>query len=130
MPERYAVQSSSMINSNEEEAVRENAATSRSATVAEMVRLYRPLLLRIAFRILKNTEDAEDAVQNTFICAFTHAESFRGDCLVSTWLTRITINQALMQLRRNKRRPSNSLDEASSANISWKELLPCEGFVS
>src|SRR6516165_1957451 len=54
---------------------------------------------RIAFRITRNREDAEDAVQDCFKSAFTHFESFRGQSRFSTWLTRIALNAALMKIR-------------------------------
>jgi RNA polymerase sigma-70 factor (ECF subfamily) len=69
-------------------------------------------LLRVAFRITKNREDAEDALQDSFLLAFVHIRSFDGKSSFSTWLTRIAINTALMMVR--KRRPTNlvSLDDA------------------
>jgi RNA polymerase sigma-70 factor (ECF subfamily) len=103
--------------------IHEISSNGRNVDLAEMVRIYRPRLLKVAFRILKNSEDAEDAVQDTFMNAFAHVENFRGDSLLSTWLTRIVMNQALMELRRKKRRPSDSLDEEIGAEISMKEML-------
>jgi RNA polymerase sigma-70 factor (ECF subfamily) len=49
------------------------------------------------------TEDAEDAVQNTFLQVFKCVDKFRGECKFGSWITAIAINQALMTLRRNKR---------------------------
>ena len=113
---------SATVLSNEHTA-QASTPMSRAHAVTEMVRLYRPRLLRVAYRILQHAEDAEDAVQNTFICALTHLEQFRGECLLSTWLTRIAINQALVQLRRTRHRHVESLDEDSSANNALKEML-------
>jgi RNA polymerase sigma-70 factor, ECF subfamily len=66
-------------------------------------------LYRVAFAVLHNKEDAEDAVQNGFCRAYTSLHSFHGGSSFSTWLTRIIINSALMTLRR--RRNHVSLDE-------------------
>lgn len=67
-------------------------------------------LFRTALNITNNREDAEDAVQDAFLNAFKHLDSFRGDSRFITWLTRITINQALMAMRARPRK-TTSLDE-------------------
>jgi RNA polymerase sigma-70 factor (ECF subfamily) len=61
-------------------------------------------LFRTAWSILKNREDAEDAVQNTYLKAFAAIEGFAGKSSLSTWLTRIAINDALGRARAIKRR--------------------------
>jgi RNA polymerase sigma-70 factor (ECF subfamily) len=61
-------------------------------------------LYRIARGILRNDGEAEDVVQETYVRAFTHLESFRGDSSLATWLARIAMNEALGRLR--KQRPS------------------------
>lgn len=58
-------------------------------------------LYRIARGILRNDSEAEDAVQEAYIKAFTHLEGFRGDSSLATWLSRITLNEALGRLRRD-----------------------------
>ena len=63
-------------------------------------------------RITRNHEDAEDAVQDAFLRAFLHLQSFDGRSTFSTWLTRIGINSALMILR--KRRNSREVPAPSS----------------
>ena len=60
-------------------------------------------LFRIARAILKDDFAAEDAVQDAYLDAYRRSGQFRGEASVSTWLTRIVINQALMRLRRSKR---------------------------
>jgi RNA polymerase sigma-70 factor (ECF subfamily) len=64
-------------------------------------------LYRIARGILRNDGEAEDVVQETYVRAFTHLESFRGDSSLATWLSRIAMNEALGRLRRA--RPSVEL---------------------
>ena len=68
-------------------------------------------LFRAAFSLLRNKEDAEDALQEGLINAYIHLNSFQRRSLFSTWLTRIVINAALMALRRKRARPETSLDE-------------------
>src|SRR5690606_38373414 len=65
-------------------------------------------LWRLARGILRNESEAEDAVQDAYVSAFTHLDSFRGQSSLYTWLARITINEALRRLRRQ--RPTLSLD--------------------
>ncbi len=57
-----------------------------------------------ALRILRNQQDAEDAVQRAFQRALVNLQRFREDSTFSTWLTRIVINEALMLLRERRRR--------------------------
>jgi RNA polymerase sigma-70 factor (ECF subfamily) len=62
------------------------------------------------FRILRNREDTEDALQEALFKAYRHLGQFRGACKFSTWLTRIAINSALMQLRRRRSHSEVSFD--------------------
>jgi RNA polymerase sigma-70 factor, ECF subfamily len=66
---------------------------------------------RRAYRLLGNTADAEDAVQDALLSAYKHLGQFRGQSQMSTWLSSIVINAAKMQLRRRPRHPHVSLDE-------------------
>src|ERR1043166_6270423 len=69
---------------------------------AELYERHRPGIHRRALGILRNQQDAEDAVQRSFQRAFTNLRGFRGDSTFSTWLTRIGINEALTLLRRRR----------------------------
>lgn len=71
-----------------------------------------PPLYRRAYRILGNVADAEDAVQDALLAAYTHINQFRGQAQLSTWLTTILINCARMQLRCRPRHIHLSLDES------------------
>lgn len=64
-------------------------------------------LFRAAWSILKNRADAEEAVQAAYVSAFAALESFEGRSSLSTWLTRIVVNEALGRLRRERRRRAN-----------------------
>jgi RNA polymerase sigma factor (sigma-70 family) len=70
-------------------------------------------ILRVTERITKNREDAEDALQDSFLRAYVHQHSFDGRSSLSTWLTRIAINSALMILRKRASAPQLSIDESS-----------------
>ena len=69
-------------------------------------------LFRVARGILRNDAEAEDVVQETYVRAFTHLESFRGESSFATWLTRIAMNEALGRTRRQ--RPHVKLSDLKS----------------
>jgi RNA polymerase sigma-70 factor, ECF subfamily len=72
-----------------------------------------PPLYRRAYRILGNAADAEDAVQDALLAAYTHLDQFRGQSQISTWLTTIVLNCARLQLRQRLRHVQVSLDEST-----------------
>jgi RNA polymerase sigma-70 factor (ECF subfamily) len=72
-----------------------------------------PPLYRRAYSLLGNAADAEDAVQDALVAAYTHLNQFRGQAQISTWLTTIVLNCARMQLRRRRRHVHVSLDEST-----------------
>ena len=67
-------------------------------------------------------EDADDVLQNTFLKAWQNLDNFRGDCLVSTWLYRIALNESLSHLERCRR--TESLDDADNAAVRSLESDP------
>ena len=87
----------------------------------------RPKFVAIARTILRNREDAEDAVQNAFLSGYLHLRSFEGRSALRTWFTRIVLNAALMIQRKRKRKlfaihplPENS----NSREVNWTESIP------
>ena len=75
-----------------------------------MVRLFGGRLLAVARRFTRNDEDARDVVQSAYVSAFRGLNEFEGACQLSTWLHRIVVNTALMQLRSRRRKPEDSID--------------------
>ncbi|MGD2174592.1 MAG: RNA polymerase sigma factor [Candidatus Brocadiaceae bacterium] len=72
-------------------------------------------LFRLAFRLVSNTSDAEDVVQETFVGAFEGMGAFEGRSTVRTWLIRILVRQAARCHRRRSRRKAVSLEDAGAA---------------
>jgi RNA polymerase sigma-70 factor (ECF subfamily) len=72
---------------------------------------YSPVLFQVALRRLRNVQDAEDAVQDALLSAHEHISQFEGRSQLSTWLTTIVTNVALMKLRRSSRHEMLSLDQ-------------------
>jgi RNA polymerase sigma-70 factor, ECF subfamily len=78
-------------------------AESERAAFEGMMRRNNTRLFRIARAILRDENEAEDALQDAYLDAFAHMDDFRGAAQVTTWLTRIVINRALMRLRTQRR---------------------------
>ena len=71
---------------------------------SEVVENYADFAYNVAYRMLRNVEDAEDAVQEAFISAYRAFPTFKGQSKVSTWLYRIVVNACLMKIRKEKSR--------------------------
>jgi RNA polymerase sigma factor (sigma-70 family) len=84
-------------------------------------------LLRVTQRITKNREDAEDALQDSFLRAHVHLHNFDGRSSLATWLTRIAINSALMILRKRANGPQLlSIDQSTSSGSEIQKLSPTD----
>lgn len=90
-----------------------------------LVRRHERRVFRVTLAILGNIEDAEEAMQDTFIRTYRHIEQFRKEARFSTWLTRIAVNQAIE--KRNARKNYVALEEAETEDSiaprrfeSWK----------
>lgn len=91
----------------------------------DILSLRLPSFYRCAFRVLGNSADAEDAVQEALLAAYRHIDQFRGKSQISTWLTTIVRNSALMQLRKRPRQIHFPLDEQfgeEQPRSLWKGL--------
>jgi RNA polymerase sigma-70 factor (ECF subfamily) len=75
------------------------------------VRTYCGQMLHVARRILRNEDDAHDAVQDAFLSAFKGISQFKGESRIGTWLHRIVVNAALGRLRRMQRHPESSIED-------------------
>jgi RNA polymerase sigma-70 factor, ECF subfamily len=76
------------------------------AAFEQLVSRYDRKLFRLAYHMVRNTEDAQDVVQETFIKVFKHIGRFQAQSKFSTWLYRIVVNQSLMELRKHRRKPA------------------------
>jgi RNA polymerase sigma-70 factor (ECF subfamily) len=90
----------------------------------ELFSISRKRLLRVAYGILQNQQDAEDAVQDAFLSASRHFGNFEGRSAVTTWLTRIVINAALMVRRKRKNAFVRSLHELNGDDAIFVETIP------
>jgi RNA polymerase sigma-70 factor (ECF subfamily) len=83
------------------------------APFGELCKRHMKQVFGVTHRIIRNREDAEDAVQDCFLNAFVHLKDFHGRSQFATWLTRIAINAALMKLRKNRGLQEVPMDEPS-----------------
>jgi RNA polymerase sigma-70 factor (ECF subfamily) len=96
------------------------------AAFEAVVRQYSGRLLAAARRLLRNEDDAADAVQEAFLAAYKSIEGFQGAARLSTWLHRIVINAALMKLRGDSRRPEDALADLLprfNADGEWMDTV-------
>jgi RNA polymerase sigma-70 factor (ECF subfamily) len=92
----------------------EQAKQGNCEAFGELVRRYDRRLFRLALHILRHREDAEDTVQNACLSAYQHISGFRAECKFSTWLMKITVNEALSRLRSR-----NSEQSATDGLDTW-----------
>lgn len=81
------------------------------AAFAALVERNTGRMLAAAKRLLRNEDEARDAVQDAFMAAFKSIAAFNGEAKLSTWLHRIVINAALMRLRSRRHRAEQSIDD-------------------
>lgn len=93
------------------------------AAFEQLVKRYDRRLFRISQHITHNREDSQDAVQEAFLKAFQHLTDFREDSQFSTWLIRITVNQSLMKLRKQRAVREVSRDEDFQGD---EDMLPMD----
>lgn len=96
----------------------------RQNILEELFVTSRERFIRIAYRILRNREDAEDAVQDAFLSACRHVREFEGRSALTTWFTRIVMNAALMMRRKRKTAERWASHETDTATSSLTEIVP------
>ena len=86
------------------------------SAVADLASLYGPRIQQLAFRYLKNWEDAEEVAQDVLLKVYRKIEAFRGDAALSSWIYRITFNTAMSRLR--SVRPSRAVELPAPDSLS------------
>src|ERR1700688_3263918 len=104
---------------NSQQGLEVHIREERTQEFGDVLSRHLPLFYRRAYRHLGNAADAEDAVQDALLSAYKHLDQFRGQAQISTWLTAIVSNSALMQLRRRPRHTHVSLDEPIGENQEY-----------
>ena len=98
------------VKPSESEFLLNRSRDSVDRAFADMVEEYTGFAYNVAYRMLRNVEDAEDAVQEAFISAYRAFSTFKGQSKLSTWLYRIVVNACLMRIRKEKARSKYLLE--------------------
>jgi RNA polymerase sigma-70 factor, ECF subfamily len=96
------------------------AKSGENEALDALCQAHAPRLFRAVQRITRHREDAEDAVQDSFLNAIRHLNSFDGRSTFSTWLTRIGINSALMILRKKRNSREISVYRSTEDEPTWE----------
>ncbi|MDW8027052.1 MAG: sigma-70 family RNA polymerase sigma factor [Armatimonadota bacterium] len=112
----------SLMHETEESNLVAKSKIGEAEAFAKLVERYRDRIVNLAFQLLGNKDDAEDAAQETFLLAFEHLSDFRSEAQFSTWLYRIAINTCKMKLR--QRKPVEPLpdDYELFEGVNWHEV--------
>jgi RNA polymerase sigma factor (sigma-70 family) len=95
----------------------------------ELSKRHADRVFQVTYRVTRNRQDAEDAVQDAFLNAFAHMKNFEGRSSFSTWLTRIAINSALMILRKKRicdEIPIDGGDGRAGNFATWEPRSPMD----
>src|SRR5436189_3691156 len=107
------------------------------AAVADLSESYGAKIYQLAFRYLRNREDAEEVAQDVLLKVYQKIDAFRGDAALSSWIYRITFNAAMSRLRQFKQNlpvvPEKAGDDLSPAPprrevVDWSPLADEEVF--
>jgi RNA polymerase sigma factor (sigma-70 family) len=105
-----AISVQAILTSSDDQTLVAAARTGEHLAFSELWNRHSKKIFNTMYRITRNRQDAEDALQDAFLKAFVHLKNFDGRSAFSTWLTRIAINSALMILRRKRAHPEISMD--------------------
>jgi RNA polymerase sigma-70 factor, ECF subfamily len=95
--------------------------------VAELAATYGPRIQQLAFRYLKNHEDAEEVAQDVLMKVYRKIDAFRGDAALSSWIYRITFNTAMSRLRTVHATRSDTLHvDADGGSTERRETDPAD----
>ena len=86
--------------------------------VQQLADMYSSKIFHLAFRYMKNREDAEEVVQDVLLKVYQKIGAFRGDAALSSWIYRITFNTAMSRLRNGKFARANEIDEIAETDSS------------
>jgi RNA polymerase sigma-70 factor, ECF subfamily len=105
-------------------AVLRRVARGDQTALAELIRRHENRLYQVAYRLLKDPLEAEDALQEVFLKVYEHAHRFEPKASVSAWLHRITANHCLNLLR--QRHSQESLDDDDAPMLRNTGATPLE----
>lgn len=111
------------LNAIDDQALAELCAARDRDAVRHVVTANNQRMFRTAWSILKDRGEAEDAVQAAYLSAFSHMDDFAGRSSLSTWLTRVVINEALGRVRSKRRRQAHLEAEGVAMIDHYRDVL-------
>jgi len=121
-PEKETRVSERVVPQRSEAQLLAAARRGRADAFEALCRPHTAKLLKVAFSVTRNREDAEDALQDSLLRAYAHISGFDGRSSFSTWLTRIVINSALMIRRKVRNARQVSADELDESHKTHPHL--------
>src|ERR1700677_729134 len=112
-----------------DEMLASRAKSGDTDAFVELSKRHANRVFQAAYRVTRNRQDAEDALQDALLNAFTHMKNFEGRSTFSTWLTRIAINSALMILRKKRNCceiPIDVGDGSAGSFATWEPRSPID----
>lgn len=95
------------------------------SAMADLAAAYSPKIQQLAFRYLRNKEDAEEVVQDVLYKVYRHVGEFRGEAALSSWIYRITFNAAMSRLRSaSYQRAQEAKRAAAAQEDNTAQVLP------
>jgi RNA polymerase sigma-70 factor (ECF subfamily) len=110
----------------DEDLLIESAQAGEEWAFVELCNRHSKRVFNTIYGVTKNREDAEDALQDSFMRAFLHMKQFDGRSSFATWFTRIGINSALMILRKRRIRLETSMDTTEDGE-TWQTWQIADG---
>lgn len=103
-----------MRNQGSDKTLIDRLRAGEGAAVEDLAAAFSPKIYQLAFRYMRNREDAEDVVQDVLLKVYRKIAAFRGDAALSSWIYRITFNTAMSRLRTTKlARPAETDDRGT-----------------
>ena len=109
------------IERTEEADLVRRAARRDPDAIRHIIKSHNQRLYRLARAVVRSNADAEEVLQDAYLRAFEHLDRFRGESSLSTWLCRITLNEALTRLRRQRRQKRAV---ASAGSAAEAQIIP------
>src|SRR3954466_10255539 len=94
-----------------EQALIERVKAGEAELFYQLIESYQRAVFSAAYSVLANEADAEDVAQEAFLKAYSRLDQFRGECKFSTWLIQISVNEARMRRRKDRKALYEAIDE-------------------
>lgn len=100
-----------MITEKTDNEVIQSFLAGDESSYVELVSRYKDKAFNLAVRLTRNADDAEEVIQDVFVTVYRKLANFEGKSAFSSWLYRITVNTALMLIRKRKQHPTVSMED-------------------